>query len=97
MSKVTEEALAKAYKPFDIVSIGKNVGFISEVNINESQTPAMINYSITWLVDDGAYNSWHPHDNLVKHCNLFVKIAENMCDPFSNNMPFVSRLLLPKI
>lgn len=95
MSKVTKETLKEAFKPFDIVSIKGNVGYIKEVSINEGQDPAIVSYSITWLVreGEGTYNSWHGSKGLVKHCNLFTKIAEDMCHPFGTNKQFVNQLL----
>lgn len=95
MSKATKETLKKAYKPFDVVTDGcGSVGFIGEVSVNECQEnfDGQISYSVVWLVGKQTKRSWFSHAELKVECNLFVKIAENMCHPFGDNARMVSKL-----
>ena len=95
MYKVEESTLNKAFKPFDIVSDKHgNVGFITEVSVNDcQQNPgSQISYSVDWLVGS-SHNSWYAHRNLISHCNLFVKIAEATCNGHGHNNVHVKRLL----
>lgn len=95
MSEVTNKTLQWAYKPFDIVTDEKgNVGFIQEVSVNSCQdTPnSQISYAVSWLVGDNYKHAWFDHDELTKHCNLFVKIAEASCHPSGSNSYSVQSL-----
>lgn len=88
MNKITDETLINAYKPYDIVTDEKgNVGFIQEVNLNECQDEPkhQISYAVEWIVGKGNKHAWFKHEELTKHCNLFVKIAQASCHPFGGN------------
>jgi hypothetical protein len=95
MYTVTEESLRKAYKPLDIVSDKHgNVGMIQEVSVNNCQESFdwQISYSVTWLTGSERKVAWFHHDELQRHCNLMLKIAENMCHPMGNNARKVESL-----
>ena len=95
MSKITKATLLKAYKPFDIVSIEKSVGYITEVKFTTCQVGFnnQVGYSVCWLIDtDSRHSAWYAHKELNRHCNLFVKIAENACNAFSDNSSYVKKL-----
>ena len=79
---VSEKTLKNAYKPYDIVTDKNgNVGFIQEVDINDCQPEThQISYSVEWIVGQGEKTAWYNHEELTKHCNIFVKIAECSCD-----------------
>lgn len=92
----TDEAFKKAYKPYDIVSDSNdNVGFIQEVNINSGQkTPEyQLSYAVNWLTGNNTQHAWFKHDQLTKHCNLFVKIAESSVHPMGNGEANVKALM----
>ena len=79
MHSVSNETLKNAFKPFDVVSDSDgNVGFIHQVNVNDSQPEPIrqITYSVKWLTGENNKVAWYTSDDLTKHCNLFVKIAE---------------------
>ena len=91
--EITNEALSESFKPYDIVtdSLG-NIGFIQEVSINTCQPPPFqIQYSVTWLVGKNKH-AWFQKEELTRHCNLFVKIAEVSCHPFGHNKEWVQKL-----
>lgn len=94
--KVSAQTLIDSYKPFDIVEDAEgNVGFISEVNVNDCQPEGhQISYSVTWLKLNGSpYNAWWDHSDLTRHCNLFVKIAESTCHPAGSNAKWAKTVL----
>ncbi len=96
MYTVSKETLEKAYKPYDIVTDRhKNVGYISEVNINDCQEgfEDQISYSINWLVGNQDKIAWWDHKELTRHCNLFVKIAESSTHPMGDGERWVKPLL----
>lgn len=75
------------YKPYDIVSSTFGaVGFIQEVNVN-SKT-----YAVNWFFGGLKY-AWWKHDELTRHCNMFVKIAESSCNVNGNCKEYVSQLM----
>jgi hypothetical protein len=93
--KITNKSLKTSFKPYDIVTDkDNNVGFIREVSINECQPePHQITYAVEWLVGNARKTAWYHHSDLIKHCNLFVKIAECSCHPFGQNEEKVSKLM----
>ncbi len=95
MYEISEKTLICAYKPFDVVTDEKgNVGFIQEVNVNDCQPEGyQISYAVDWLVGVGSKNAWYDHCDLIKHCNLFVKIAECSCHPFGSSKRKVKMLM----
>jgi hypothetical protein len=100
MNKVLNETLEKAYRPYDIVSDNKgNVGFIKEVNVNDCQPEAenQINYAVEWLTGDNKKVAWFEHNELIKHCNLFVKIAEASCHPMGHSERWVEKALFKNL
>lgn len=83
MYKVEDKTIIEAYKPFDVVTSKEgSVGFIQEVNVNNCQEhPAsQISYSVNWLIGHDR-SAWFNHDELERHCNLFVEIAKCACHP----------------
>lgn len=95
MYEILEETLKNAYKPYDVVSDSKgNVGFISEVSVNSGQSKPeyQISYCVNWMVGDNRKYAWFNHCELTKHCNIFVKIAEQSCHPFGSNASKVKNL-----
>jgi len=95
MSIATANTLKKAYKPYDIVTdVSNNVGFISEVSVNESQDgfDDQIRYSVEWIIGEGSKHAWYQHDELKSHCNMLIKIAEQSCHPFGTNKSKVKSL-----
>jgi hypothetical protein len=94
--EVSDQTINNAYKPFDIVT-NKNgdVGFIKEVNVNDSQeTPnCQVSYSVRWLVGTETKCAWFSQKELKVHCNLFVEIAKNLCHPFGDNSRWVDKLM----
>lgn len=81
MYEITDEVLKKAYKPLDIVSDAQgNVGMIREVGVNPCQPDFewQITYAITWLTGTVNKTAWLHHDELSRHCNVMIKIAECM-------------------
>lgn len=96
MSIATEETLKKAFKPYDIVTDKDgNVGFISEVNVNECQDgfDDQISYSVNWMIGKGYKSAWYQHSELTSHCNMLIKIAEQSCHPSGNNKYSVTKLM----
>lgn len=96
MSIATEETLKKAFKPYDIVTDKDgNVGFISEVNVNECQDDFddQIRYSVNWMIGEGNKSAWYKHPELTSHCNMLIKIAEQSCNPLGNNKYHVTKLM----
>ena len=94
-NNITEKTFRRAYKPYDIVSDDKgNVGFVQEVSINDSQATfnSQIGYSVIWLKGEGEKNAWFSQEELSRHCNLFIKIAECSCHPFGQNEQCVEEL-----
>jgi len=88
MSKVTEDTLQWAYKPYDVVTDKDGcVGVIKEVDVNDCQTTPehQISYAVMWLVGDNWKGAWFCHEELTLHCNLFVKIAQMSCGPSGNS------------
>lgn len=100
MSEVTKASLKKALKPFDIVETkAGSIGFIKEVGVNHSQDSFahQISYSVVWIVvsvlEDGEpHNAWWSHSELKFHCNIMIKIAEEMCHNFGDNSEHVQKL-----
>lgn len=95
ISKISKETLQKAYKPFDIVTTKNgDVGFISETSVNENQDSFehQICYSVTWLVGNENKAAWYRHDELKRHCNFFIKIADALYDSLSPNRSWIKRL-----
>lgn len=95
MYEVSKETLENAYKPYDVVTIENgDVGFISEVCVNRCQPEAkfQISYSITWLVGDTSKTAWYNHDELTRHCNIFMRIAELSCNTNSNSKYEINNL-----
>lgn len=93
-AKVTQKQLAAAHKPFDIVTdIEGNVGMITETNINECQSPAMIGYSVEWLIGDQTKVAWWGHEDLKVHRNIMIVIAEEMTSPHGSSRRHVAKLL----
>ena len=93
--KAKMSVIEKSYKPYDIVSdeVG-NVGFIQEVNLNISN--GFSSYSIEWLVireGRSPKSAWWDHRHLVKHCNMFTKIAEVSCHPMGSGSKDVVDLM----
>jgi hypothetical protein len=96
VSTVLQETIQQAYKPYDIVTDANgNAGFIQEVNVNVSQPDPenQISYSIKWLTGNNSKVAWYEKRELVRHCNLFTKIAEVSCHPMGQSERWVSRLL----
>ena len=97
MSKVTEETLKKAYKPFDFVESKKgSIGYIQEVNVNEGQDSFehQISYSVNWIKNIGSeHNAWWNHKDLTVLGNMFKEIAKCACHPFGSNKCFVDKLM----
>lgn len=96
MSIATEETLKKAFKPYDIVTDKDgNVGFISEVNVNECQDgfDDQISYAVNWMIGKGYKSAWYKHSELTSHCNMLIKIAEQSCNPLGNNKYSVTKLM----
>jgi len=84
MNNVKIETIKNTYNPFDIVTNSKgDVGYISEVNINDCQPEEkdQISYAVNWLVGNELKRAWWDHDELTAHCNLFVEIAGEACHP----------------
>ena len=96
MYKVEEETLKTTLKPFDIVFIKatEGVGYIAEVSVNQCQSKPehQIRYSITHLYKSGK-TAWYKNDELEYQGNLFVKIAEGSCHPFSSTKGWTSKLM----
>lgn len=91
----TTQAIQIAHKPFDIISNSKgDVGIISEVYINKCQPNILhqINYSVIWLTGNEDKVAWYEHTEVIKHCNLMVKIAKEMYNPFSSNPESINDL-----
>lgn len=85
MPEIEDSTLERVYKPYDIVSdIEGNVGFIQEVSINKCQEgfDDQVSYAVNWLKGRGVKHAWYRHEELDRHCNLFVKIAEVSCHPY---------------
>jgi hypothetical protein len=95
MYKITAQTLNDAYKPYDIVSDKDgNVGFVQEVSVNQCQPePHQIQYAVNWLTGDCSKHAWFKHNELEKHCNLFIKIAESSCHPSGGNEYWVKKLM----
>jgi hypothetical protein len=93
MYEVLDKTLKKAFKPYDVVTNSNgDVGFIQEVSVNDCQPePYQISYAVNWLVGK-AKHAWFDHNELTKHSNLFVKIAESSCHPSGRNENHVKRL-----
>jgi hypothetical protein len=94
-NNITTETLAKAYKPYDVVSESSGaVGFIKEVSVNDCQVDPrhQISYAVEWLTGKVNKVAWFDHAELQKHCNFFVKIAEVSCQDFGNNQKSVLQL-----
>ncbi len=95
MYAVTEDSMKKSYKPFDIVSDKDgNVGMIREVSVNSCQESfeSQISYAIAWLTGDMGKVAWFNHGELKRHCNIMLKIAEEMCHPMGGNARKVESL-----
>jgi hypothetical protein len=92
---IEKETFKKAFKPFDIVT-NKNgdVGFIQEVSVNDCQEGFydQISYAVNWLVGNETKHAWFDHNELTAHCNLFIKISENVCNSTGNSAEFVTPL-----
>jgi len=83
------EFLKYTYKPFDVVTNENgDVGFIQEVSIIDGR----MNYSVCWLVGNETKHAWFNHNELSKHCNLFIKMAQNQCHPMGNSRSDVEML-----
>lgn len=96
MYEVKSKTLEWAHKPFDVVTDkGGSVGFIEEVSVNicQSSPESQIKYSVSWMTGKTTKHAWFDHDELTVHCNIFVKLAENMCNGHGNNSKFVRTLL----
>jgi hypothetical protein len=94
MFEIKKETLQKAYKPYDIVTDSENnVGFIQEVSVNDSQNnfDSQIQYSVNWLIGHNKI-AWFDHNELKRHCNLFIKIAESSCHPMGHNDSWIEKL-----
>jgi hypothetical protein len=96
MYEVKKETLENAYKPYDVVTNKDgDVGFIQEVNVNDSQPSGsrwQISYAVSWLVGDEIKHVWWDHDELTRHCNLFMEIAKASCHPSGRNKHSVELL-----
>lgn len=95
MYEISKETLRNAYKPFDIVTCKDgSVGFIQEVSVNDGQPEGcQISYAVNWMVGTQNKHAWFNHEDLIKHCNLFVKIAESSCHPFGSSGNSVKKLM----
>lgn len=92
---ISEETLNNAYKPYDIVTNNKGaVGFIQEVSLNRGQDEPkhQVNYSVRWLIGKDKH-AWFYHEELTKHCNLFVEIAKASRHPFSGSDADVEEIM----
>lgn len=95
MYEVSEETFKKSYKPFDVVSDKKgNVGIISEVSVNNCQETfdSQISYAVKWLTGKNNQTAWFAHNDLSRHCNLMVKLAECTASAQGNNARHVGSL-----
>jgi len=96
MYKIEDSTLRNAYKPYDIITDKKgNVGFIQEVNVNTCQESPdwQIQYAVDWMVGDNDTHAWFDHNELTKHGNIFIKIAENSCHPSGDSKRWVQELM----
>lgn len=95
MYEVKKETLQNAYKPFDIVTNKRgSVGFIREVDVNDSQDNPkhQISYAVNWLVGKEYKCAWFSQDELIRHCNLFIKISQSACHQSGDNASNVESL-----
>jgi len=86
-----EEMLKEAYKPYDVVTKDGNTGFITEVGLNLSGW--FVHYSVCWIVGDETICAWFSHNELEKHCNMFVKIAETSCGAGGGNSRYCKKMI----
>lgn len=98
MSYDVRAAVAKARKPFDIVKHQNGaIGFITEVNINSSQSELehQLSYSIYWLCGSDLHYAWWKHTNahLTFHENLFEAISMCMAHPFGSGRESLKKIL----
>ena len=96
MEAITDATLKQAYKPYDIVTDKDgNVGLIQETDMNicQDEPKHQISYSVEWLIGKGYKEAWYDHDELTRHCNIFVKIAECSCNPHGSNGYRVAELM----
>jgi len=95
MYEIKKKTLEDAYKPYDVVTDENgNVGFIQEVNVNNCQTEAkyQISYAVNWLVGDEDKHAWFHHEELTKHCNIFMEIAKCSTHPMGHKSKWVPEL-----
>ncbi len=90
----SKKSLKESFKPFDIISDKKgSLGLIQEVSVNQCQPePYQISYSIRWFYGPQTKFAWFQKEDLVKHGNLFIIIAEMTCHPFGGNKSKVKNL-----
>lgn len=94
----TDAAIAKAYRPFDVVVCeGGSIGFIQEVNINSCQPNIehQVSYAVHWFIGEETKHAWWDHHELRRHCNIFVEISKCVTHPFGSNAQYVEKLLCP--
>jgi len=89
MTELTQEMLKESYKPFDVVTDKEgNVGLITEVSIVQN----IPTYVVEWLVGRGNRQAWYESEDLIVHCNMFVKIAQSTCHPAGGSERYVPAL-----
>lgn len=87
LNKIGQDLLQKAYRPYDIVDdMRGSVGFIQEVDLNDSQDNPrhQLSYAVCWLAGKNTKHAWFEHEELRFHCNLFEMIAKASSHPFGN-------------
>lgn len=101
MYKVSEEALKKAYKPFDLVRFPDGeLAYISEVNVNVCQESpeAQISYSVNFITENKANhkNAWYHYQTEAFEvlANIFVLIGQSACHNMGNSQQWVERILV---
>jgi len=95
--KIHDNVYKKCLTPFDVVTDEYgNVGYIKEININDSQDEEewQLSYSVSWLVinEGSPKNAWWKHGDLKKHSNIFESFAGNTCHPFGKGRESLSML-----
>ena len=88
MYKIHDNVFKKCFNSLDVVSDKDgNVGYISEININDSQSDEkwQLSYSVNWLMKKTRpKNAWWGHDQLTKHSNIMDSFSRGLCHPFGS-------------
>ena len=103
MYKVSDQALKKAHKPFDIVQFPDGeLAYINEVNVNNCQESPehQISYSINFITENpnGHKNAWYCYETLAFKVigNMLVLMAEAACHNALYSGDWVEKVLINK-